>query len=300
MAHGMESPAGNTVLQAHPSLTFHKGVYTWTVQRRGADYIYSVTDGAGSLALPIHWAFGANAQTWVLEYDGRLYESYVSYYPGVGLEITMGDQRLEPGSLPEAMGRLLSPTETRICFGCHATAAVAADEVQFAKLTPGVQCQRCHANADAHFAAITHGSLDNVPPKLSRMSTEQTSSFCGQCHRSFADVLRTRLFGPVDVRFQPYRLSLSRCYNGSDARISCVACHNPHVEVVKNDAAYDGKCMACHTGSRSMRSCPVAKAGCVTCHMPKTDLPGAHAAFTDHFIRIVRPGDVYPDSPQAQ
>jgi hypothetical protein len=28
--------------------------------------------------------------------------------------------------------------------------------------------------------------------------------------------------------------------------------------------------------------------------MPKTDLPGAHAQFTDHFIRIVRSGAFYP------
>jgi hypothetical protein len=29
--------------------------------------------------------------------------------------------------------------------------------------------------------------------------------------------------------------------------------------------------------------------------MPKVDLPGAHFSFTDHRIRIVRPGDPYPN-----
>jgi hypothetical protein len=29
--------------------------------------------------------------------------------------------------------------------------------------------------------------------------------------------------------------------------------------------------------------------------MPKIDLPGAHAKFTDHQIRIVRAGDPYPN-----
>jgi hypothetical protein len=29
--------------------------------------------------------------------------------------------------------------------------------------------------------------------------------------------------------------------------------------------------------------------------MPKVSLPGGHAVFTDHFIRIVRPGEPYPD-----
>jgi hypothetical protein len=29
--------------------------------------------------------------------------------------------------------------------------------------------------------------------------------------------------------------------------------------------------------------------------MPKTSLPGGHLKFTDHEIRIVRPGEKYPD-----
>jgi formate-dependent nitrite reductase cytochrome c552 subunit len=33
---------------------------------------------------------------------------------------------------------------------------------------------------------------------------------------------------------------------------------------------------------------------CVTCHMPKVQDPQFHGSFTDHDIRIVRPGDPYP------
>jgi len=29
--------------------------------------------------------------------------------------------------------------------------------------------------------------------------------------------------------------------------------------------------------------------------MPKTDLPGSHKLFTDHFIRIAKAGERYPD-----
>jgi formate-dependent nitrite reductase cytochrome c552 subunit len=38
----------------------------------------------------------------------------------------------------------------------------------------------------------------------------------------------------------------------------------------------------------------VAYTGCVTCHMPKLELPGAHHKFSDHRIRVVRPGKSYP------
>jgi formate-dependent nitrite reductase cytochrome c552 subunit len=39
----------------------------------------------------------------------------------------------------------------------------------------------------------------------------------------------------------------------------------------------------------------VAKANCASCHMPKVNLPGGHMSFTDHEIRIVKPGEPYPN-----
>jgi formate-dependent nitrite reductase cytochrome c552 subunit len=33
---------------------------------------------------------------------------------------------------------------------------------------------------------------------------------------------------------------------------------------------------------------------CATCHMPKVELPGMHAEFTDHWIRVAKPGDPTP------
>ena len=41
-------------------------------------------------------------------------------------------------------------------------------------------------------------------------------------------------------------------------------------------------------------ACPVGTKSCSTCHMPKTELPGAHIDFTDHRIRIVRKGEPFP------
>jgi hypothetical protein len=73
---------------------------------------------------------------------------------------------------------------------------------------------------------------------------------------------------------------------------------------VRDDSSYDAKCLTCHAssahaGSVAARavapSCPVATAKCVSCHMPKVNLPGGHMAFTDHQIRVVKPGDQYPN-----
>ena len=44
----------------------------------------------------------------------------------------------------------------------------------------------------------------------------------------------------------------------------------------------------------SNRRCPVSTNKCATCHMPKIELPGMHAEFTDHWIRNVKPGEPTP------
>ena len=101
--------------------------------------------------------------------------------------------------------------------------------------------------------------------------------------------------GPLNVRFQPYRLTNSRCYDVADTRLRCSACHDPHGPLEVSAAKYDAKCAACHSAVSHIKTCPVGKQNCVTCHMPKVELPGAHARFTDHQIRIVRAGQPYPN-----
>ncbi len=282
MGIGMQLPPNQTVLAAHPKMAFEKGGYRYSVETKAGQSTYTVTDGKDTLTLPIRYAFGVHIQTYVLEHDGQFFESLVSYYPTVGgLAITMGDERLQPHSLREAMGRPTGQQEITACFGCHSSNG-----------TPGLTCEHCHTGAQAHMDALAHGQSGVLPKKLSALAAEDTSSFCGQCHRTWETVIRTRKWGELNVRFQPYRLANSKCFNGADARIRCTACHDPHRDLVREDASYDSKCLACHV---STKPCPVSKNNCVSCHMPKVELPGGHVTFTDHQIRIVKAGQPYPD-----
>jgi Cytochrome c554 and c-prime len=304
MAHATVLPGANPVLASHPKLRVRKGAYTYTVQTHGDQSTYSVTDGVDTLTLPIHWSLGAQAQTWVLERDGKFYESLMSYYPSIdGLDITTGDDSIVPTNLVQAMGRELSPSDTRSCFQCHATNAVVGGKLALESMKPGVACEHCHLGAPAHAQDAAVADFDSAPPKLKDLTSEDLSNFCGQCHRTWETVVRNRLRGEANVRFQPYRLANSKCFNGADPRISCIACHDPHVDVVRGTASYDAKCLACHATSTQnaakatseARACPVAKSNCASCHMPKVNLPSGHLRFTDHQIRIVRPGEPYPN-----
>jgi len=302
MAHALEIVEQDRILSDHPVLTATYGKYSYRIERKGDQSLFSVTDGTATLALPIRYAMGVSfdlGQTYILEKDGKFYESRLSWFRALnGLGPTLGQQNRRPANLDEAIGQLLSHDDAMRCFGCHATNAVSDQQLTLDKMTPGVQCSHCHEATDAHLAALVKGSGKPVVPpellKLRDMSAEQASNFCGRCHRTWSDVVVHQAYNIGDVRFQPYRLWSSLCYDPDDPRISCLACHDPHVEPNTQLTDYDPKCQACHGGGKAgAKACPVSKHNCASCHMPKTDLPGAHYKFTDHRIRIVKPNEPF-------
>jgi hypothetical protein len=301
MGRALQLPGSNSVLKANPKLTFRRGAYAYDIVTSGDKSTYSVTDGHNTITLPIRWGFGAGSQTWVLERDGRFYESIVSFYPTIpGLDITTGDEALVPKTLDEAVGRLLSEHDTHECFRCHATNTESNRKLTLESLQAGVTCEHCHVGSTKHTLDAILGNFDTAPPNLHQLSSEDVSNFCGQCHRTWEMVVRSRSFGPVNVRFQPYRLANSKCFDGTDPRISCLACHDPHQDLVHKTSFYDTNCLACHTSSSQpangvAKVCPIAKKDCVDCHMPKVKMSNVHMTFTDHQIRIVKPGEKYPD-----
>ena len=293
MGRAMESVSEAGLLSSLPLLTFSQNGYSYRIERRDNQTIYSVTDGKQTLSLPIAWAVGAGrmGQTYVLEKDGDLYESRVSYFTEIkGLDITIGQAGITPKNIVQAMGRVMDSEESLRCFGCHSTNSSDGKKLSLDKLTPGVQCVHCHVSAPQHLAGMAEGELHlDEMKKLSNMTADDASHFCGQCHRTLEEVMMQNRTDITSLRFQPYRLGLSKCYDPDDRRISCVTCHDPHVELVSDSAHYDSKCMACHGGGKAgARPCEVAKKDCASCHMPKLEVLGTHHRFSDHRIRIVK------------
>jgi hypothetical protein len=300
MAQAMESVAKCAVLIRNPVLTFVDGPYSFRIERRGDESSYTVSKGSETLTLPIRFAVGSSAaigQTYILENKGEFYESRVSYFSEIGgLDITIGHSKTPPPDLAQAAGRKLGTDEKLRCFGCHSTGGIEKRDLILEKLTPGVQCSHCHENSETHLYGEVNGETGSFRMKhLSSHSSGEISRFCGQCHRTWEEIAQTGVRDITTLRFQPYRLEGSKCFDEDDARISCIACHDPHLPLETVAEHYDSKCQACHSSAKAKPGmCKVAKTGCTTCHMPKLELPGGHHRFADHRIRIVKKGEKFP------
>ena len=285
-----------------------------------ASSAYSVTDGRQTLSRPLEWAFGSGAfgQTFLYEMEGSWYESHVSLYASLhGLDLTTGHKARPDESLADVLGERLAADDARHCFQCHTTYSTDNGRFEPRRAMGGLGCEACHGPGRAHVAEMTGGS-DRVGTsagrhgevkllKVDKLSPVDSVDFCGACHRTWADIAFSSHAKPgiEVVRFQPYRLEKSKCWgsNGDD-RITCVACHDPHKPLERNTAEYDRQCMTCHSvktttqdTSRHLpgRACPVSAEQCTKCHMPKYNVVSMHGDFTDHWIRIVRPGEAFPE-----
>jgi hypothetical protein len=308
MGHASERASDCEILKSRAPLTFTNGPYNYRITREGAANLYTVSDGKRELSEPVLYCFGQGAagQTYVFSHDGALYESRVSFFRELeGLDITIGHARAVPSSLEDALGRRMSDGDARACFACHTTGASPSARFEPERLSPGVSCEACHGPGERHVAAARAKNLKDPliynPSELGALDLSQ--EFCAACHRGFDAVMSMDgQGGAANIRFQPYRIFNSRGHLLDDRRISCTACHDPHGPLEHDEAFYDSKCAACHlttaketrTRERNAPACPVATRGCATCHMPKVELTDMHYKFTDHWIRVAKPGAPAP------
>jgi hypothetical protein len=299
MARALAPIAMCDTLIRRPDLVFRETGYESRIRRDGDRSILTVSGGGESLSVPLLWAFGRGqaGQTYVFERGGSYFESRISYYNATqGLDLTMGANPGRPKNIEEAAGHRLGSRDAIDCFGCHSSGGVTKEGVHPESIVPGLGCVSCHAAGARHAAAIRQGDVASAKlPKLSASTAEEISELCGRCHRTWSQIASGGPRGVLNVRFQPYRLTNSRCYDVSDTRIRCTACHDPHGPIETSAAAYDARCADCHSAKAGTKTCSAGKSNCVTCHMPKIELPGSHARFTDHQIRVVRAGDPYPN-----
>ena len=283
----------------------------YTVKTGGDRVVYSVTNGSVSISQNLDWVMGAGdlGETFVYERDDRWFQSRLSVYTkSPQLDVTTGLKIDATATLTEALGKALTPEELRHCFNCHTVHATTSSGFNPLHAELGLGCEACHGPGAAHAANMTTkvgktGKVDLAIYNPAGLSPSESIDFCGSCHRTSGDVLQAanKANNPSVVRFQPYRLQKSRCWRATqDERLTCVACHDPHQPLNRNDVSYDQHCLSCHTGittaEHSGKVCPTgAKTQCISCHMPKIPVASMHGEFTDHFIRVAKAGDPFPN-----
>lgn len=311
MAHAAyHSAVGPWGAKPNPA-TVRNGSYLYDVQPQTDHPKVTVSSGNQSASADITWTFGAGVvgQTFVLENKGKLYDCQLTSFRGLngGMDVSPAHKEAPPGDWDRALGQRMTPKTGPQCFGCHTTTSTMKDQFDPAHAIPGIMCEACHGPGLAHVVAANMNELADSQKLIFNprsLNPIEAVDFCGACHMTSADVVESKLFVPSNVRFAPYRLEKSLCWGvRGDQRLACFTCHDPHKPLVQEASAYDQRCLSCHNGhgnpSRNGTDpvpavCPKATTNCTTCHMPKYEVPEMHAKFTDHFIRIVRPGEPYP------
>lgn len=280
----------------------------------------------------IEWMIGAgvNGLGAIVRRDDYLFQAPQSFYskphiwgPSPGYEqIDLGFNR------PIQSG----------CIFCHsghpnpiANTGGRFEDPPFSELSIG--CENCHGPGAAHIAAMksSNGAKDKslhiVNP--AQLTPYLADNICMACHQTgdvrvlepgktyqdfrpgepLDDTLSILMVPPtrssppdVDHVEHYYSMTLSKCYRESKGRLSCITCHNPHVEPSREAAPayFNSKCLTCHTEHSCKLSLEARQQGkladnCIGCHMPKRDIGViSHSSATNHRI-LARPNEPFPD-----
>ena len=281
---------------------------SYRVERRGEVALLSYQRSGprplrGEQRLKYHVGSNTRGRTFLFEIEGFLYQSPINYY-------AVKDRwDMSPGYAQLVEMELNHPVDST-CLFCHASRVqrpVMRTVNKFAGdafLQPGVGCERCHGPGSDHVKGL--GPMVN-PAKL---TGDRRDSVCNQCHLEgearIARAGRTQdLYTPgeslsdslaVFVRDDAATdrlgavshveaLALSLCKRRSGDGLSCITCHDPHVQPGASEKAsyYRARCIGCHA-PLAVNHHP-GQRDCTSCHMPRNDSADiGHTMVTDHRI----------------
>jgi len=197
-----------------------------------------------------------------------------------------------------------------------------------------ISCENCHGPGLSHLLAAqmgsdTHPEHDSSIVNPALLAPALADNICMSCHQTgdvrilkpgkdyrdfrpgapLDDAMSILMVPPrresppqSDLLEHYYSMTLSKCYRGSGERLSCISCHDPHVEPTREEAPeyFKKKCLTCHTEKSCTLPLQVRERqqppdNCAGCHMKKRDVQEiSHSSITNHRI-LVRSDEPFPD-----
>ena len=244
--------------------------------------------------VPLSLAIGSgkSGMTYVIFGKTRSAVLGQSYFPTEKKWHSTPGQEDVPKNQP---GGIYNAEKTRECLRCHVV-TLPPNSMEPEKRFYGIGCESCHGEGSRHAALMQNSSkaADIGLHSLIGMGGMEMNALCGRCHETAEMVLKMEKKDLKSTnRFQPYGLSLSKCFLKSNNALTCSTCHNPHQNVETDSKHYEAVCVECHDGaSKAKKACPVnPKEKCVSCHMPsRAVFPNTEVRtqMADHFIRIYK------------
>ena len=270
---------------------------------------------------------GANGSGAIIQRDDYLFEAPLSFYAKLqGWAMSPGYEFGDYG-----FKRPILPA----CISCHSgqPRAVLDGNGRFRQppfKEVAIGCENCHGPGQTHIATAQMGSPQGSITNPAKLSHWLADNICMSCHQAGdARVLQEGKdyrdfrpggeldqtlsiflvpFGkestPKDDLLEHYlSMRLSQCYLKSGGQLSCITCHNPHLQPSAQEAPayFRQKCLTCH----SEKSCALPLAlrerktppnDCAGCHMPKRDVKViSHSVLTNHRI-VAQAEEPFPDA----
>jgi len=287
----------------------------FTIRSGGRDTWQRMERFGGMAEYPVAFVIGSgsHASAYLIRVGDHLFQSPISYYTGRRrYDLAPGYDQVSEPDFTRPVGEE--------CVLCHSgrplhVPGTANHYKQPVFLEEAISCERCHGPAEEHLKRPAPGSIVN-PAKLTPAARD---SVCEQCHlagvtqrilnpgRNFDDfhpgqrledvfTVYTRAGAQAfKVISHAEQLALSACARGSQGKLWCGTCHDPHPQAAPTSQTYNAHCQTCHHGKLA-KSHP-ADTACVSCHMARRPTEdGAHTVFTDHRIR--KPHE--PDEPASK
>jgi hypothetical protein len=274
---------------------------------------------------------GKNGTSYLVTRNDYLYEAPLSFYTKTG------SWELSPGF--EVADLAFNRPALPGCLACHSGLAQPTGfglgsyaNPPFKELAIG--CEKCHGPGSLHVSEHT-GPVKvkaNTPSIINpgRLDPWLADNICMSCHqgrtlrvlqpgKSYADFRPgtpldhvMAIFAapqnpkqgsaPISPLLEHFSLmSQSKCYTATKGRMSCLTCHDPHVQPTTDAVEYyRQKCLTCHSEQSCRlplrdRQIKTPSDDCQGCHMPKQPVTGiAHSILTSH--RIVKtPEEEFPN-----